>query len=111
MSSANNPRPERDEDYFEEPDYDQFSDEELDALARGESLDEVKSRQGNSAKKPAKKSLRASHPVDDDLEPEEIDPALEAELQKEFEGEDFDTEPFDEDDDWGDSGDDELDNY
>ena len=110
MSAANTPRPERDDDYFDEPDYDQFSDEELDALARGESLNELKSNH-NPSTKSAKKTLRVSHPVDDDLEPEEIDPALEAELQKEFEAEDFGDSPFDEADDWDDSDKDELDNF
>lgn len=101
MSAANNPRPEQDDDYFDEPDYDQFSDEQLDALARGESLDEVKSRQQSSAAI-TKKNLNTRVSVDEDLVPEEIDPELEAEFLKEFDAEDFDAEPFD-DDDWDDS--------
>ena len=107
MSAANNPRPEREEDFFDEPDYEKFSDEELDALARGESLDEVK-KQSSNADEPLKKMLRASHSIDDDLEPEDIDPVLEAELQKEFSLEGFDTDPLDSDDDWDDSDNVEL---
>ncbi len=100
MSAANQPSPERDEDYFEEPDYEQFSDEELDALARGESIDTIKANQ----KKPSsamKKDIPASYSVEDDLEPEEIDPALEQELRAEF-----DAEELGDSDDWDQSDDD-----
>ena len=108
MSASNNPRPELEDDFFDEPDYDKFSDEELDALARGESIDKVKSRQSLSTDH-AKKTLQSSIPVDLDLEPEEIDPALAAELQKELDAEDFNAEPFDEDDEWVDVDSEDLD--
>lgn len=103
MSAANNSHPERDEDFFEEPDYEKFSDEELDALARGESLDQIKADQ----KKPiatAKTEIPASYSVEDDLEPEEIDPALERELRAEF-----DAEEFGDSEDWDESTSDEFD--
>lgn len=109
MSAANNPRPERDDDFFDEPDYDKFSDEELDALARGESLDQINSNRKKtteSTKLHSTQKIPASYPADDDLEPEEIDPELEREFRKEF-----DAEQFDDDDDWDEPDHDDLDEF
>lgn len=109
MSAANNPRPERDDDFFDEPDFDKFSDEELDALARGESLDQIKSnpqKSAESTKSESTQKIPASYSADDDLEPEEIDPELEREFRKEF-----DAEQFDESDDWDESDSDDIDEF
>jgi len=107
MSAANSPRPEREDDFFDEPDYDKFSDEELDALACGESLDALKSKSKKAANS-TEKTIRASQPVDEDLEPEEIDPALEAELREQFDADSVDVDSFDSDEDWDDAANDEL---
>lgn len=102
MSASNKPRPAAEEDLFEEPDYDKFTDEQLDALYRGESIDSVKQNTPTSStgRIPADALGEAAN---EDMEPEEIDPALEKQLRAEMDDEDFD-----DDSDW-DSSDHEFD--
>ncbi len=94
MSASQNPHPEKDDELFEEPDYDKFSDEELDALYRGESIESVNAHQKLNS--PTSSHVNVQPPTaDEDIEVEEIDPALERELQAELGDESFDS-----DDDW-----------
>jgi len=104
MSASQNPRPKTDEELFDEPDYDAFSDAELDALYRGESVDSVKASRGDAAKIPTPTSP-PSDLADLPDDAEDIDPELAAELQAELDDELL----GDLDDDWDGLSDDEFD--
>jgi len=102
MSASNKPRPKEDE-LFEEPDYDKFSDAELDALYRGDSLESVEANRKPSQAKPEAADLNIEFD-NDDFDAEEIDPELARELREEM-----DNDLLAEDDDWEGLSDDEFD--
>lgn len=102
MSASKKQRQEPDEALFEEPDYDKFTDEQLDALYRGESVDSVK-KQKAADKKVTTTIDVMGDAANDDVEPEEIDPVLERELRAEMD------DSFSDDGDWESLDDEEFD--